>query len=1258
MKKSVILFFSVLLLSTGKLTAQLCISLAPGSTDKTIVCVNSPIVDVVYNLHNTVLSIDVGGDGFPTGVSGVLSGNTYTISGTPSVSGVFNYTLTTAGCVETVTGSITVNPLPNVSATNNGPLCQGRDLMLFGGPSGASSYLWSGPSFSSSSQNPVISNVTTAHSGRYDLLVTDGNGCKNTASTQVTVNSLPSASASSNSPVCVGSSINLTGGGSGTIISYSWSGPGGWSSNQQNPSIPNAAIANSGTYSLIVRNNNNCEGQAATAVVVNNAPTATLTCSDPDHTICSGTSVTFTASGGTTYNFRIGGVTVQNGILNTYTTTSLTNGQVVDVVVTASGGCSATSTPIPMTVHPLPVPTISSSDPDNIFCAGTPVTFTASGGSIYNFRVDGVSVQSGASNIYTTSSLTNGQTVDVIVTNSNGCSATSAGIINTVNPVPVPGLTSSDPDNTFCAGTTVIFTASGGLIYNFRVGGISVQNGVSSSYSTSSLTNGQVVDVVVTNASGCSATSSGISNTVLPLPTPGLISSDADNIICEGNSVTFTASGGSIYNFRVDGHSVQSGTNATYTTTTLTNGQVVDVIVTSSNGCSAASSGITNIVIPMPVITASNNGPLCEGSPLLLTGSPSFMTSYSWTGPNGFTSSLQNPQVSPAATTFMSGIYTLTVTTSNGCVGTDTTHVAVYETPLSNAGSGGTECDLDFELNAVPSVGTGLWSLVAGPGLPTFTPDPTAPNATVTVSAYGTYVFRWTETNGSCASSSVVTVNFYQKPVANPGTGGDACDQTFALNAVPSVGNGAWRMVSGTGAALFVPNSNTPSANVIVSEYGTKVFQWKETNGVCLDSAYVTVNFYEQPVADAGTGGNNCGLSFNLAAVPSTGTGTWTRLSGPGSASFRPNANAPDAAVTVTQYGTYEFVWTETNGTCSSSETIEVLFISQPPANGGSGGDECDKDFVLNAVPPGTGIGTWTMVNGPGQAVFSPNANQHNATVSVTQFGAYDFAWTVENNLCRSTDIIRVTFHDLPKISAGEDIALCKGSSMQLNAMGAGTFLWTPSDNLTNPAIPNPLASPIETTAYTVTLTDQFGCKNSDQIIVDVREQPVAYAGEDQILNFIFETRLEASELGLNEVGEWSFITGSGRFSDPNDNRAYLTKLAQGNNELLWTVTNGACSPSYDTLNIQVNDLLIPTLITPNLDGKNDFFVIEGLETIGTTSLMIFNRWGAQVFYSDDYDNTWDGVDDQGDPLADDTYFYVLKPGNGKSRSGYIVIRR
>ena len=72
------------------------------------------------------------------------------------------------------------------------------------------------------------------------------------------------------------------------------------------------------------------------------------------------------------------------------------------------------------------------------------------------------------------------------------------------------------------------------------------------------LLNGQIVDVVVTDGNGCINTSSGITNTVFALPNPTLSSSDADNIICEGNSVTFTAGGGASYNFRVDDISQQN----------------------------------------------------------------------------------------------------------------------------------------------------------------------------------------------------------------------------------------------------------------------------------------------------------------------------------------------------------------------------------------------------------------------------------------------------------------------------------------------------------------------------------------------------------------------------------------------------------------------------------------------------------------------------------------------------------------------------
>jgi adhesin/invasin len=89
-----------------------------------------------------------------------------------------------------------------------------------------------------------------------------------------------------------------------------------------------------------------------------------------------------------------------------------------------------------------------------------------------------------------------------------------------------------------------------------------------------------------------------------------------------------------------------------------------------------------------------------------------------------------------------------------------------------------------------------------------------------------------------------------------------------------------------------------------------------------------------------------------------------------------------------------------------------------------------------------------------------------------------------------------------------------------------------------------------------------------------------------------------------------------------------------------------------------VHDLIIPTLITPNLDGINDFFVIKGVETFGNTTLTVFNRWGARVYENKKYDNTWNGVDDNQNPLPDDTYFFVLKPEKGRTIKGYVVIRR
>ncbi|MGB8492372.1 MAG: gliding motility-associated C-terminal domain-containing protein [Bacteroidales bacterium] len=577
----------------------------------------------------------------------------------------------------------------------------------------------------------------------------------------------------------------------------------------------------------------------------------------------------------------------------------------------------------------------------------------------------------------------------------------------------------------------------------------------------------------------------------------------------------------------------------------------------------------------------------------------------------------------------------------------------------ADAGPGGDECDLNFALHAVPVLGTGIWSRESGPGEATFSPDASAPDAVVTVTAYGSYTFRWTEIKGGCTSADNIVVNFYEYPAGSIGPGGDACGREFTLRVLTSSGSatGRWAMTSGSGSATFSPSDSSPTAVVAVSDYGTKVFNWTMTNGVCTNSLNVTVNFYQQPVADAGTGGSNCGLEYSLNAMPSTGTGQWTRVSGPGNVSFKPDAHTYNANVTVSSYGAYVFRWTETNGPCESSSLVSVGFLEELSASGGNGGDVCTLDFQFNAEPQ-TGTCTWIKVAGPGNATFTPDAHQYNASVKVSEPGAYDFEWSVINNTCSSADIVRVTFHPKPQVSAGPDVFVCAGNSISLHAEGSGSFEWSPAGSFDDPFSPDPVASPLVTTDYTVTITDQWRCTNSDQVRVEVRSKPEADAGPDQALDYTAETNLNASQLSSGETGEWTILHGAGTFTDKNDPGTRVTGLILGENEFLWNVSNGVCSSEGDTVLIRVNELLLPSMMTPNLDGKNDFFVVKGMESLGTTAIRIFNRWGALVYSDDDYRNNWDGRDNKGNPLPEDTYYYVLNPEKHRAIKGYIVIKK
>ncbi|XZQ02549.1 gliding motility-associated C-terminal domain-containing protein [Pedobacter sp. MW01-1-1] len=83
--------------------------------------------------------------------------------------------------------------------------------------------------------------------------------------------------------------------------------------------------------------------------------------------------------------------------------------------------------------------------------------------------------------------------------------------------------------------------------------------------------------------------------------------------------------------------------------------------------------------------------------------------------------------------------------------------------------------------------------------------------------------------------------------------------------------------------------------------------------------------------------------------------------------------------------------------------------------------------------------------------------------------------------------------------------------------------------------------------------------------------------------------------------------------------------------------------------------VIVNNILTPNADGKNDFFVVKGLENYPSNKIKIFDRAGRTVFAATNYKNDWDGYVD-GKPLAEDTYYYILDLGKASVSKGFISI--
>jgi len=232
----------------------------------------------------------------------------------------------------------------------------------------------------------------------------------------------------------------------------------------------------------------------------------------------------------------------------------------------------------------------------------------------------------------------------------------------------------------------------------------------------------------------------------------------------------------------------------------------------------------------------------------------------------------------------------------------------------------------------------------------------------------------------------------------------------------------------------------------------------------------------------------------------------------------------------------------------------------------------------------------------------------------------------------------------------GSAIAIGNGGTSPYN------YLWNPGASTTASI------TSLGAGTYTVVITDALACTYTGTVIISQPAVIPADAGQNY-------SGCE-NELGLSAVlsgsltGIWSVSTGSASIADVNSPTTQVSQLAEGDNVLIWTVTDGTCS-GQDSVVIHVHEpgeceLELPNAFSPNGDGYNDGYFIQGIARFPSNTMTVFNRWGNEVFSVENYKNSqWYGQNKNGDELPEGTYFVVLEiPDWGIKRNTFVELRR
>ncbi|MFN8309530.1 MAG: Ig-like domain-containing protein [Chitinophagales bacterium] len=670
---------------------------------------------------------------------------------------------------------------------------------------------------------------------------------------------------------------------------------------------------------------------------------------------------------------------------------------------------------------------------------------------------------------------------------------------------------------------------------------------------------------VTYSKNGCSSNAYKTVNVV----TPVLAEAGSNQSYCLPVSTTITiggsptASGGSgnySYNWSPTTN-LSNATVANPTVTAVAMNTVYYVTVTDNvSGCVSVDSARITINPQASVSIASVDTDICVGqfATLTATGLPAG-GSYSWNPTIGMTPASGNTaavDVAPGS----NQCYQVTYTAA-GCSATAIKCVRIFGTPLAEGGPDKALCP------NVPSVQIGQ-NATGGSGSYSYawSPSATLSNATIAQPvaspvATTTYYVTVTDLVSGCTGIDSVKVTRNPAPAADAGPNASVCvGNSVQLNATGAGVGGTyqWAANATLSSTTFCCPTATPTATTTYTVTVTDINGCTASDTVQISvNPGLTVSAPDVEICEGQSAvlvPNLLGAQYKYQWTPGIGISCLTC--------------AQPTIGPTTINNIYSVKITDTTTGCSGTDTVNVT-VHQKPRADFFGQQLCQGDTVQftdhsSSVDP---IASWFYDFGD-STFTNDTSHLQNPRYVYRTFNAHDASLTV-TTIYGCVDSFHLPVYSLPPVTpfAGMDTAIGFGGSTILGATGGTSYSWSPTSSLTNANTANPTASPAVTTTYTVTVTNDYGCKGVDSVIVYVLSLPNVSAGPDTFICVGNSIKLNGSSSTPGVTYRWIPTT---YLSNPNIAQPTATPLFAGTYEYVLKVTGQYGIVNYDTMVLTV----------------------------------------------------------------------------------------